>query len=152
MVPVHGRGFVPGGIAENEQLAHAFFFRHSFGRFIEKELKDVGVDAIDKQTEERTALRRDGADDILPDVIAQIRDSAAFARFHPASARPRVTFNTAFVTNQRKHSSGVAQVGHTNSVGINVEAGLFRKSWVEVERVIPNPGSGESVPGRLRVR
>ena len=62
-------------------------FRHGLGHFIQKELKYVGVDPIDNETEERTALRRDGPDDILPNVIAQIRNGAAFTLFYPAAAR-----------------------------------------------------------------
>jgi hypothetical protein len=58
---------------------HAFFFRHGLGHFIEEELKDNRTNPIDNETEERATLRSNGANDILPDVITQIEDGAAFA-------------------------------------------------------------------------
>jgi len=97
VMAVQARGFVPGGIVENEDLAYARFGRHRPGYFIEEQLEYLGVHAVHDETEQAAALRRDRADDVLADVIAQIRHGASPARLHPAPPRPRITFHAAFV-------------------------------------------------------
>jgi hypothetical protein len=133
VMPVHARRFVPGGIVEDEQLAHAFFFRHGPGHFIQKELKDVRVDSINDQTEERTALRRDGPDHILPNVIAQIGNGAAFTGLHPAAARSGITFHPAFIAEPKFH----LRIGHP-------DAQLFQKHFAILLILAFGPGLREA--------
>src|SRR6185312_6685548 len=73
MMPVEPGGFVPGGIVQNEQLANAFFFWNRFGHFIQKELKHIGIHTIDDKAEQSAALGRYGPNDILADMISQVR-------------------------------------------------------------------------------
>lgn len=96
-MPVQTTGFVPGGVVQNQQLANPFLGWHSFGHFIEEELKHMGIDAIDNQTEQRSGLGRYKANDILAKVIPQIGPGAALARLDPAAARSRIALDPAFV-------------------------------------------------------
>jgi hypothetical protein len=89
-MPVQSRGFVPGGVVQNEQLTKSFLFPNSFGHFIQEELEDFGVHAIHNEAEEASALGSDKADDVLAEVIAQIRHGARLARLPPAAARARI--------------------------------------------------------------
>ena len=97
VMPVEPAGLVPGGIVQNEQLPHVCLLGHGLGELVQKALEHVGVYAVDDEGEEFAALRGDGPDDVLPDMIAQVRHSAGQARLHPSAAGPRIAFDAGFI-------------------------------------------------------
>ena len=94
---------MPGRIVQDQELTHSFLFRHCFCHFIEEKLEDICIDSIDDQTEEPASLRSHCPNDILADVISQIRNRSAFARLNPSTARARIAFDAAFITKPEFH-------------------------------------------------
>src|ERR1700743_2527074 len=76
MMPVKPGGFMPGRTVQNKQRADPILFRNGFGHFLEAKLKYVGVDAIDNQAEEAPALGCHKTNNVLSNMIAQIRHGA----------------------------------------------------------------------------
>src|SRR5213593_2091243 len=102
-MPVDPGGAMPRSIVYNEQLAHAFLFRNGFSHLVQENLKDIRINAIDNQTEQRAALRSDRTDYVLANVIAQIRHGASFSRLNPTPSRPGIPLDTAFITEPQFH-------------------------------------------------
>src|SRR5262245_65874341 len=97
-MPVEPGRFVPGRVVQDKELAHAGLGWHDLGHLIQEELKHIGIDTIDNQTKESSALGRDSAHDILSDVITQVRYCAPLAGLHPAAARPRIPFHPTLIS------------------------------------------------------
>jgi hypothetical protein len=67
------------------------------GQLIEKNLQDIRVHPSDNQTEEFPAGRTHHPDDVLPNMIAQVRHRPRLARLRPAPPRPGIAFHTALI-------------------------------------------------------
>src|SRR3974377_1278602 len=102
-MPLDPRGLVPGSIIQNQDLAHPLLFGNGFGHFIQEELKYIRIYPIDHQTEKRSGLGGYRANDVLSDMVSQIRHRASFAGLNPTPTRPGVSFDSTFVTEPQLH-------------------------------------------------